>query len=218
MQSLFQIFAKCALNRADKTAFTFLVDGEEKEVRNSYGQLYDNVLKCAGNLNSLGLFQKPVLLLYPSGIEYIKAFLACLAAGVIAVPVYPPRSSKHADRINHILKDSGATTILTTEKLKGKLETFDQKILSGCELLTLNANPQSISFDGNSLQSPQNIAFIQYTSGSTGDPKGVIITNKNLIVNQQQLYHAGQHNPNGVIVSWLPRNRRLLLWRNSILC
>ncbi|NOQ70384.1 MAG: AMP-binding protein [Crocinitomix sp.] len=204
MKLLTQIFSDIALSQPDKTAFIFLKDGEEQEICVSYSALWEKVNKYGGSLSNLKLFQKPVLLLYPTGIEYVEAFLSCLSAGVIAIPVYPPRSSKHADRLVHILENSGATTILTTKKSKEKLDRFDQEILDKCQIICLEDCVPNDNFKFENYQSEENIAFIQYTSGSTGNPKGVIVSNKNLISNQEQIKQAILQDSTSVIVSWLP--------------
>lgn len=188
------------------TAFVFLEDGDEKETKLTYGELYRDCTKMAAVLSEKECLQKTALLLFPPGIEYVKAFLACQAAGVIAVPIYPPRSSKHADRLQHILKDCQASLILTTDKYRTKLESFSEEVIQECDILTVqemeSGNKSQFNFEA--CQSTDNVAFIQYTSGSTGNPKGVVVTNKNLLANEAQIKGAVQQTKESVIVSWLP--------------
>jgi acyl-CoA synthetase (AMP-forming)/AMP-acid ligase II len=101
----------------EKAAYTFLVDGEDKTETVTYSALEKEVKKIASHLISHNLQGERVLLLYPSGMEYITAFLSCLYAGVIAVPAYPPRPNRSLERISSIVSDSKAKGALITEKL-----------------------------------------------------------------------------------------------------
>lgn len=201
---LTHILAHRSEDSPDKEAFIFLEDGEDVKFSISYKSLWSKVLSNASGLFDLGVHQKTVLLMYPPGIEYIEAFLSCLTAGAIAVPIYPPRSSKHTDRLKFILEDTGATTILTDLKQKEKLRGFDSSSVAECDVLCLSDLIPNEAFDYRKYQHEDAIAFLQYTSGSTGDPKGVIVTNGNLIANEEQIQNAIVQDQNSVIVSWLP--------------
>ncbi|MHC5828625.1 MAG: AMP-binding protein, partial [Nostoc sp.] len=127
------------------------------------------------------------LLLYPSGLEFITAFFGCLYAGVVAVPVYPPRRNQKLSRLLSIINDAQAKLALTTTSILADIEQRwkEEAELAQLKLVatdTIEANPQE--FVPKSV-TRSSLAFLQYTSGSTGTPKGVMITHGNIIHNQQ---------------------------------
>ena len=97
--------------------YTFLTDGESQEISLTYQQLDTKARLIAAHLQSLNLVEERALLLYPPGLEFIAAFLGCLYAGVIAVPVYPPRKGQNLLRVKSIAADAEAQIILTTQSL-----------------------------------------------------------------------------------------------------
>jgi amino acid adenylation domain-containing protein len=204
MDGLFSILSNYAIGNSEKSAFIFLEDGDSTEVHASYGELKTDSARIAKGLIDRGLHQKTVLLVYPPGIEYIKAFLACQASGAIAVPIYPPRSSRHANRLIHVINDCQASAILTTNKYRDKLKSFGDYNIDKVHVFTVDEIQKETELDHLPYQSAENISFIQYTSGSTGNPKGVIVTNENLLTNEEQIREAILQTEDSVIVSWLP--------------
>ena len=93
------ILTQRAQQQPQQAAYTFLNFGEEADTSITYRELDQRVRSIASELQSLGYIGKPVLLLYPSGLEYIAAFLGCLYAGAIAVPVFPPHSARLLPRL-----------------------------------------------------------------------------------------------------------------------
>src|SRR5689334_1730980 len=98
-------------------AYSFLQDGESKEIRLSYGQLDYQARVLAVRLGTLANRGERALLLYPPGLEYITAFFGCLYAGVIPVPAYPPRLNRNMLRLQALVADAQATLALTTTAL-----------------------------------------------------------------------------------------------------
>jgi myxalamid-type polyketide synthase MxaB len=147
------------------------------------------------------------LLLYPSGEEFIIAFFACLYAGVIAVPVYPPRRNQKLSRLQAITKDAQAKLALTTTSL---LSAIEEKFSSDPELVTVPclATNNIPDKQAENWQKPnlslEDIAFLQYTSGSTGMPKGVMVSHKNLLHNEKLIASAFGHTSETIGVGWLP--------------
>lgn len=151
--------------------------------------------------------QRPMLLIFDSGLEYVVTFLAVLNLGHIAVTAYPPTKSRHLQRLQNIINDSEAELILTTEKIKTYCQdnkfVFQQAspLVSCDELATLASESHQVA-----TVQMDDIAFLQYTSGSTGKPKGVVVTHKNISENLELLaWHMnvadGSSNKS---VSWLP--------------
>lgn len=196
-----------ALEQAHQHAFTFLIDGETQEVHLTYAELDLHARAIAATLQACVSEGERALLLYPSGLEYIAAFLGCLYAKVIAVPVYPPKRNQKMSRLESIVADAKATVALTVTPL---LDNIQERFARHSELAQLSclatniiASNQALNWQKPDLDS-DTIAFLQYTSGSTGNPKGVIVSHKNLLYNLEYIKTAFQLTPKSVSVSWLP--------------
>ena len=150
------------------------------------------------------------LLLYPQGLEVIAAFCGCLYAGVIAIPVPPPESGRlkrTLPRLRAIVKDANATFALTTEAIlslvegvKGEFPEFDQMkwIDTATVDLSLAEGWQDPQVDKDEL------AYLQYTSGSTSTPKGVMLSHFNLMHHASYLQRACGYDENSITHTWMP--------------
>jgi acyl-CoA synthetase (AMP-forming)/AMP-acid ligase II len=193
-----------------KRAYAFLSDGKEEGQVLTYAALEQRVRAIAALLQSEGRRGERALLLYPQGLEVIAAFCACLYAGVIAVPVPPPeagRLKRALPRLKAILQDSRASLVLTTDRTLALLEDvrsqfpeFDRMRWIDTETIDLELaskwqDPQL---------NPQNLAYLQYTSGSTATPKGVMVTQQNLMHHCAYLTQTSGYTPQSVTVTWMP--------------
>lgn len=196
-----------AESHADQTAIIYLRDGENDEVAITYRDLDQQARQIAAKLQQLSRVGERALLLYPPGLDYITAFFGCLYSGVIAVPAYPPRLNRPAPRIQAILADSGAKIALTTSEI---LESMQKRFVYEPDLETLNwIDTQSLPDAGSLIWedpgiSSETLAFLQYTSGSTSIPKGVMLSHANLVHNLEQITAGFEVNNRDVVVSWLP--------------
>ena len=191
----------------DRIAYVFLKDGEVIAETFTYSELFKRVAHLAGKIQKTCQPGDRVLLIYNSGLDYVVAFFACLFAGVIAVPVYPPRKNRSLDRLESVIEDAGAKLILTTSVVAQTFEknyseanrhSAAQLLFSDLETDADWRNYREVSIDENS------IAYLQYTSGSTGKPKGVMVTHKNIIYNLKDLDTTYEHGEQSVMVTWLP--------------
>ena len=205
--TLVDILRQRAAHQADSKAYTFLVDGELEEEQLTYAELDIQARAIAALLQQRCHVGERALLLYPSGLEYIAAFLGCLYAGVVAVPAYPPRRNRSLSRINAIVTDAQATVALTTVQIKTYIERrfADEPALQSIHWLSTDhiqtdhaENWKPVSLKNDSL------AFLQYTSGSTGSPKGVMINHGNLMYNERMIQESIRHTENAIVVGWLP--------------
>lgn len=199
-QSLVEILQLRAELEAQQCAYTFLTDGEQRAEAISYHELDKRARSIAAALQGMKLQGERALLLYPPGLEYITAFFACLYAGVIAVPAYPPSNKRHLPRLQSILQDSRAAVILSCS---GPAETlFGDRH----KLPTLYTDTLDDASDAWRAHRPGggDIAFLQYTSGSTGTPKGVMVSHANLLANQKIIKAGFGHDRNSTVVGWLP--------------
>ena len=202
----------------DRLAYTFLIDGEANADQVTYSELNQRVRALASRLQAEGMTGERALLVFPPGLDYITAFFACLYAGVVAVPVYPPQRKRTLPRLLAILADADAKFALTTESMRLTVDRLLQRQSGNQEpddsSLTRLKNFRWLVTD-DSLQetetechrpnvTDQTVAFLQYTSGSTGTPKGVMVSHGNLIENQRVIQQAFGHTDQTVVVGWLP--------------
>jgi 8-amino-7-oxononanoate synthase len=198
--------------RPEAVAFRFLTEGDVNGPIETmtFGQLDVRARAIAATLHERGLSGEPVLLIYPPGTDFIAAFVACLYAGVIAVPAYPPEVAhleRSLPRLRAIVNDSGARTVLTTAAIEGFAEAVFPSApeLRACEWLatdTIDAGAAS-GFSGRDVAGGET-AFLQYTSGSTATPRGVRVTHANLLHNTGQLARIGSVTSESVMVAWVP--------------
>jgi acyl-CoA synthetase (AMP-forming)/AMP-acid ligase II len=113
-QSFMQVLRDRAAQQPDKTAFVFLRDGEVESERITYLELDRRARGIAAHLQQVGLTGERVLLVAQAGIDYIAAFFGCLYARAVAIPAYPPGANMHASRLQKVLADAQASTVLTT--------------------------------------------------------------------------------------------------------
>ena len=179
----------------DQLIYRFLPDGEGNERTLTLGELARDARLVAGGLSKLGVNGKPVLLMEPPGLGFITGLFACWYAGAIAVPAYPPRGTRHRQRLEAILRDSGSKIALG-EPPKNPipdLEVFDTLELAA---------------SGDTLDQPvkegSHPCLLQYTSGSTAEPKGVAIHHRNLRHHSSALFSNIESLEIRQALSWLP--------------
>ncbi len=205
--SLVDLLCHRACYQSSQRAFAFLEDGETKETSLTYGELDQQARGIAALLERLGATGKRVLLLYPPGLDYIAAFFGCLYAGAVAVPIYPPRPNRTLARLQEIVTDAGATVALTTRAILSALKHLvtDSPALEAVRWLDTEDIPATLAQTWRSPEiRPHTLAFLQYTSGSTSQPKGVMVSHGNLIYNARMTHRAFEHDEQSAYVSWLP--------------
>src|SRR5205823_448612 len=194
-------------HNSDLPVLTFLSDGEREAVNWTYEELARRAWSIAALLQSASSAGQPVLLLYPPGPDFITAFWGCLGAGAIAVPVYPPRSNRNMLRLKAIIRDSQALTVLGTKQTLAKIKSFANQDpqLATLRFLATDDLAAGLHHDWKQPKvGPDSIAFLQYTSGSTATPKGVIVSHSNLLENEGLIQEAFRQHEKSVIECWLP--------------
>jgi acyl-CoA synthetase (AMP-forming)/AMP-acid ligase II/acyl carrier protein len=194
-----------AAARAEAVAYRFLAEGEEQELALTYAQAAHRAKKVAAALREAGCAGERVLLLYPPGLDYVVAMLGCLCSGAVAVPAYPPRATKSRanDRIISIIKDARPAAVLTTSKL---LQSVQESVAeSGVRCIATDGLDEQLAYAWREPNiRPYDLACLQYTSGSTAAPKGVMLTHANLMHNSAVVCEAFGHKPGMTGVIWLP--------------
>jgi amino acid adenylation domain-containing protein len=200
-----------AERQPDQTAYIFLKDGEIEESRLTYRELDIQAKKIAARLQSMGISGQRALLLYPPSLEYIAAFLGCLYAGVVAVPVYPPhpaRLERTLPRLIGIAKNAETAVALTPSFILSIVEQMfpNYPIFQKIRWIASDQLDESLVSDWRYPDiNGDTLAFLQYTSGSTGTPKGVMLTHANLLHNELLIHTAFDTiNHSAAAVSWLP--------------
>ncbi|KAA6180161.1 AMP-binding protein, partial [Pseudomonas veronii] len=204
-RTLVQSLQQRAEQTPDQVALRFLAESAEQSVVLSYRDLDLRARTIAAALQANATLGERAVLLFPSGPDYVAAFFGCLYAGIIAVPAYPPESTRrhHQARLLSIIADAEPRLLLTIASLGDGLAQLENAppVLS---VDTLDAQIAD-SWRAPDLQ-PDDIAFLQYTSGSTALPKGVQVSHGNLVANEVLIRRGFgiDVNPDDVIVSWLP--------------
>lgn len=209
------LLKKRAGEQPDETAFTFLdydLDPAGYPDALTWSGVYRRVLTVASELRLCGARGERAAILAPQGLDYVIAFLGALQAGFIAVPLSVPQFGVHDERISSALHDSAPVAILTTSAAVGDVAEYahgkdGRRAPSVIEVDLLDID-FSGSQDATDLSRP-GPAYLQYTSGSTRTPAGVIVSHRNVIANLEQAVHdyfggAGSVPDGAGVVSWLP--------------
>ena len=193
--------------QAEGLAYAFLADGEQESGRLTYAELDRRSRIIACWLQEHRLAGQRVLLLYPPGLDYIAAFFGCLYARSVAVPVYPPRGSRGLDRLQSVAQDAQAQAALTTDKIASSMQPQLERFpaLHNLRIQSTDGLEESRAESWKSLSiDAQQLAFLQYTSGSTAAPKGVMVSHLNLLHNAALAKEAFGHDEGSIFVGWLP--------------
>ena len=194
-------YAAC---QPEAPAYTFVGHKETDRQVLSYGELHQRATRYAAMLQEAGLAQRNVLLLFPTGLDFIIAFFACAYARAVAIPANLARNSHHYTRLGHIVDNADAVAVLTVADLQASIaEGLGQQraaLAFHCEPdEPLQVTPPLARPD------PGQLAFIQYTSGSTGVPKGVMIRHAQLIANERAIQSVSGLCEGFVGAGWLPQ-------------
>lgn len=208
-RSIGDVLRDRAESREGQKGFTFLVDGEGLEHEMSYAEL-DRRARVLGSVlaERIGRGER-ALLVFEAGFDYVLALFACLHAGVLAVPVYPPnplRPEAGLTHIDQVAQDSQATFALAATDLLERLPPLLRDAPFASRLVWINTTRAETGAAPRHLPElrEDDVAILQYTSGSTSAPKGVVLTHGNLIHNARFIRTAFGLSEESSGVSWLP--------------
>ncbi len=181
------------------TAFRF-VDGDGRPTAEStFAELDASARSVGALLADRGLAGERVLVLLPPGLDYVRAFLGCLYAGAVAVPLHPPTGGTYSARHRAVLADATPAAVVVPSAHRDAAAEF-----AGGAVLTIDGElPDAADWRRPDLDA-STLAFLQYTSGSTSAPRGVRVSHGNLMANSRQIHRAFGSEPGTEVVSWLP--------------
>jgi natural product biosynthesis luciferase-like monooxygenase protein/amino acid adenylation domain-containing protein len=190
-----------------KVVFTFTGDDDAAEQSITYADLDARARSIATVLRAGSSMGERALLVYPPGLDYVAAIFGCFYSDVIAVPIFPPRGVRSLPRLQSVVEDAQASVILTNSAVLSKVAGFVEgnAIPGNPRWLATDEMPLAAGSDWKeSKPSPDAVALLQYTSGSTAAPKGVMITRRNLSHNSEVIRYAFATDPEQQGVFWLP--------------
>lgn len=192
------------------TSFTYLVDGEAEGCQLGGPELDCQARSIGALLQSCVASGERALLLYPTGLEFIAAFFGCLYAGVIAVPLPPPnlaQPQRSLPKLRAIINDAQPAVVLTTSAILSSTECLFKQApeLQKMRWVATDKVAGGLAQEWRDPAVTRNtLALLQYTSGSTAEPKGVMISHGNLLHNSAYIHRLFALVPDSVTVTWLP--------------
>jgi acyl-CoA synthetase (AMP-forming)/AMP-acid ligase II len=208
---LVQILRWRAAHQPDQRAYTFLADGETQEQHLSYRELDTKARAIGAALQALDAARQRALLVYPSGLDYICAFFGGLYASVINVPAYPPGhhavQDRYLQRLHAIAQDARPRLVLSTARVRAGIKPLLPELpaLQSLHWLATDDLPRDGGPEWRDLGTRgSELAFLQYTSGSTATPKGVMVSHGNLMHNAEMYKSGNGLSEKSIVVNWMP--------------
>lgn len=184
-----------------------LADSEGQSL--CYGELRDRASRLAAGVQGLGLQRgQTVAIMLPTGLEYFVAYFGVLLAGCVPVPIYPPlrpsQIEEHVRRHAGILDNAGVALMITVAQARSLAQLLSARVRGLEHVATVAELESAVARYIPVAARAEDVAFIQYTSGSTGSPKGVVLTHANLLANIRAFGSVAGLDSGAIIVSWLP--------------
>ncbi len=202
--SLPEVLARRAAEQPDVRAYAFVDEHLDEQAALTYGELHARALAVAARLREACAPGDRALLVFPPGLDFVVAYFGCLYAGVIAVPVNPPRREVVQGATRSVVSDCAPSVVLTLGAMVGFMTPALEGVCGALRWVAVDeVEPDAPDF---AIQpsAPEDIAFLQYTSGSTSDPKGVMVTHGNLVANERMICRAFGHDERSTVVGWAP--------------
>jgi acyl-CoA synthetase (AMP-forming)/AMP-acid ligase II len=221
--TMVELLQRRAELQPERIAYKFLIEGEEEGDRLTYRELDRRARALGAWLQSIGAAGQRILLFYPPGLDYLSAFFGCMYAGAVAVPAYPPRHNRNLTRLQAIIADTEAMATLTTSQILSSFERHFERSLGlkppqwlATDIIVNDPQSQGAELWTCPRLKSGDLAFLQYTSGSTSAPKGVMVSHGNLLHNEGLLQEAYEVSEQSVIVCWLPLYHDMGLIGNAL--
>src|SRR5262245_3318736 len=217
ISTLGELLARRAATQPTDRAYGFLNGDGTLETELTFADLHRNAAAWAGRLREYAEPGDRALLMFLPGLEFVVAFFACMLSGIIAVPMMPPRR-RGGDSSKAIVADCAPRLILTNRDLvKGpRADVLERFCDTDIQIVTVNLADAAEEPPARSLAHNQTTAFLQYTSGSTSVPKGVVVTHCNLLNNLEMIRIAYDNTKASTYVSWVPLYHDMGLILNAL--
>ena len=216
--SLRDVLDKNAVEHGVDAAFTFLSEDGQPDQSLTFAELSTRASEVASALIDRG--GRPgdrAILLFPPGLDFVIGFLGCVVAGVIAVPMLPPRRINNRDSSHNILTDCKPRFALTNRALEARGQIKDHFVAGSLQWLVVD---DSVGLDRSIppefRPGQQDLALLQYTSGSTSSPKGVMVSHANLLSNLAMIRTALSNTRQSTYVTWMPLHHDMGLIYNIL--
>jgi len=205
--SMVELLRARAAEQPDERAYVFLSDRGGEEASLTFSELERRAGALAAQLVGRGQRGARALLIFPPGLDFIVAFFGCLIAGTIAVPMMPPRRFGARDPSASIVADCTPHVALTSSTLQAAPSDLAERLkATALDIICVDATKEAEAPAGSIFPEPglQDLAFLQYTSGSTSDPKGVMVGHGNLLANSEMIRLVYGNTRATTYVSWVP--------------
>jgi len=206
-QTYLEVIENRAAATPDHVVYRFLEDGITESDSLTYRQLTAKAKSVGACLQQKGKKGDRLLMLFPPGLPYLASLFGCFYSGFIAVPAYPPRKNRGINRLLSIIEDAEAHLCLVTRQIHSDIERNfkeDPFFTQMNWVIYEDIQPENEqNFQPTDIE-PGDVALLQYTSGSTGQPKGVMITQLNLLYNSEYIRQSFGLNKNSIGLNWLP--------------
>jgi len=205
--TLIELLQARALSDPDGISFKFLSEDNASNTGPCYRELDLRARAIAARLQELAAPGERAMLCYPAGLEYVAALFGCLYAGVIAVPAYPPRLHRSSERLQVIAADAQARLALTTSRIHSRSERLLAEAPGLARMRWLATDDIHLNRAEQWRRPPitaEALAYLQYTSGSTSTPRGVMVTHANVLHNCAYINQGFEQTSTSVGLSWLP--------------
>ncbi len=201
-ETILDLMAWRARSHGHRPALSFLDRGEEMTEEDSYLRLFDHARIVAARLVEAGVGGRPVLLCIPSGLIFVRCFLGCLLARAVVAPAPGLETRRGLDRVISMARDFLPAAVITPD---GDFPpTLAEALPQGCLRLSVSDLLSGGPGADPGRPGPEDVAFVQYTSGSLGRPRGVVVTHGNIMANQAMIAEGFGHDAGLVGVNWLP--------------
>ncbi len=205
--TLVDLLRQRSRDQGGQPGYTFLLDGEADEATLTYAELDRRARTIGARLQELGAAGQRALLIYPPGLEYVAAIFGCLYAGTVAVPAYPPRPNRPLGRLHSVLRDCRPRYVLTSALVLSRMRAYfpEEPALREPEWLATDelADDLAAAWRPPAIDD-RALAVLQYTSGSTAAPRGVMVLHRHLLTNLGHIYRRYGHSELSRGVIWLP--------------
>jgi acyl-CoA synthetase (AMP-forming)/AMP-acid ligase II len=214
--SLVTLLARRAETQPDERAYIFLSDRGEEEAVLTFRELHNAARAVAAQLTDIARPGDRAILVFPPGLEFLIGFFGCLMAGVIAVPMMMPRRQSTRDSSAAIMANCEPAVALTSAAFASRGDLQERFSRQALQWLSVDLTPGDCNATGLPDPDPQAIAFLQYTSGSTSDPKGVAVSHANLLANLEMIRLSLGTTRQSTYVNWVPLYHDMGLILNAL--